>query len=82
MITLLMESVLVIWFIMRLDAISLIQDALALKVGRTDFPLSNPKNFEKSIAKILELPHDTLVYPGHTYESSSNDMFTIGDWYR
>ena len=49
-------------------------------VGRTDFPFSNPKDFEKPIARILELPHDTLVYPGHIYEPSPYYMFTIGDW--
>ena len=50
-------------------------------VGRTDFPLSNPKDFKESIAKILKLPSDTRVYSGHASCLYSCNAFTIADWY-
>jgi glyoxylase-like metal-dependent hydrolase (beta-lactamase superfamily II) len=34
-------------------------------IGRTDLPLSNPKELAASIERIATLPHDTVVYPGH-----------------
>lgn len=34
-------------------------------IGRTDLPLSNPVHMEESLARISELPDDTVVYPGH-----------------
>jgi hydroxyacylglutathione hydrolase len=34
-------------------------------IGRTDLPLSDPAKMEESLARILELDDDTVVYPGH-----------------
>jgi glyoxylase-like metal-dependent hydrolase (beta-lactamase superfamily II) len=34
-------------------------------VGRTDLPMSNPRDFTRSLARIAALPPDTMVYPGH-----------------
>lgn len=34
-------------------------------VGRTDLSYSSKMDLEKSLAKILLLPQDTLLYPGH-----------------
>ncbi len=42
-------------------------------IGRTDFSYSSPTNMRKSIQKILELPDDTLLYPGH------GDCFYVSD---
>jgi len=33
--------------------------------GRTDFPGGSSKKLKNSLMKILELPPDTIVYPGH-----------------
>ena len=33
--------------------------------GRTDFPTGNPLDMIKSIKRLLELPGETIVYPGH-----------------
>ena len=34
-------------------------------VGRTDLPMSSPRDFSRSLARIAALPPDTAVYPGH-----------------
>lgn len=34
-------------------------------VGRVDFPTSNPVHMQESLARLLELPDATRVYPGH-----------------
>ena len=34
-------------------------------VGRSDLPTGTPKKFNSSIKKILVLPEDTKIYPGH-----------------
>jgi glyoxylase-like metal-dependent hydrolase (beta-lactamase superfamily II) len=34
-------------------------------IGRTDLPLSNPKDLAASLVRIAALPHDTVAYPGH-----------------
>ena len=34
-------------------------------IGRTDLPLSNPKDLATSLERITTLPPDTVVYPGH-----------------
>ncbi len=34
-------------------------------VGRSDFPTGNELALRKSVKKLLELPSDTKVYPGH-----------------
>lgn len=36
-------------------------------VGRTDFPGGDPATLYASLQKILELPEETRVYPGHDY---------------
>jgi len=39
-------------------------------VGRTDFKYASAKDLEKSIKKLLKLPKDTLIYPGHGEETT------------
>lgn len=34
-------------------------------VGRTDLPLCDPVAFARSLERLLELPDDIVVYPGH-----------------
>jgi hydroxyacylglutathione hydrolase len=34
-------------------------------IGRTDLPLSNPKDLARSLERIAALPEDTVVYSGH-----------------
>ena len=34
-------------------------------IGRTDLPFSNPAHLEQSLARIVALPPETVVYPGH-----------------
>jgi glyoxylase-like metal-dependent hydrolase (beta-lactamase superfamily II) len=34
-------------------------------IGRTDLPLSNPRDLAASLDRIAALPDDTVVYPGH-----------------
>ena len=34
-------------------------------VGRTDFAYSSSQDLKKSIASIISLPEETLIYPGH-----------------
>jgi len=45
-------------------------------VGRTDFSYSNNVKFKKSLNKILKMPKDTTVYPGHGDEFKLSE-FTI-----
>lgn len=39
-------------------------------VGRTDFSYSNETELNKSLSKILKLPKQTIIYPGHGPESN------------
>lgn len=34
-------------------------------IGRTDLPMSNPRDLAASLERIVALPEDTIVYPGH-----------------
>ena len=34
-------------------------------IGRTDLPLSNPRDLAESLDRIVRLPEDTVIYPGH-----------------
>ena len=34
-------------------------------IGRTDLPMSNPRDLALSLERIITLPDDTVVYPGH-----------------
>jgi glyoxylase-like metal-dependent hydrolase (beta-lactamase superfamily II) len=34
-------------------------------IGRTDLPLSNPGDLARSLDRIVQLPGETVVYPGH-----------------
>lgn len=36
-------------------------------IGRTDIPLGNSAALKRSISRLMELPEDTLVWPGHNY---------------
>ncbi|MCD6341183.1 MAG: MBL fold metallo-hydrolase, partial [Desulfurococcales archaeon] len=39
-------------------------------VGRTDFPGGSSEDLAKSLKKLLELPEDTLILPGHGPETT------------
>lgn len=46
--------------------IALVGDCLfAGSIGRTDLPLSNPRDLATSLERIVGLPDETIVYPGH-----------------
>jgi glyoxylase-like metal-dependent hydrolase (beta-lactamase superfamily II) len=46
--------------------LALVGDCLfAGSIGRTDLPLSNPRDLATSLDRIIALPSDTVVYPGH-----------------
>lgn len=53
---------------------ALVGDCLfAGSIGRTDLPFSNPALLEASLQRIVALPVETVVYPGH------GDITTIGE---
>lgn len=39
-------------------------------IGRTDFPLGDPDMMKSSLAELMKLPVNTLVEPGHGFETS------------
>jgi len=43
-------------------------------VGRTDFAYSSKEKLEKSIKKILKLPKETIIYPGHNQPLAIEDF--------
>jgi glyoxylase-like metal-dependent hydrolase (beta-lactamase superfamily II) len=46
--------------------VALVGDCLfAGSIGRTDLPFSNPRDLAASLDRIVALPEDTVVYPGH-----------------
>lgn len=50
---------------------ALVGDCLfAGSVGRTDLPYSNPAQLEASLARIVALPPDTVIHPGHGESST------------
>ena len=53
---------------------ALVGDCLfAGSIGRTDLPFSNPAQLEASLQRIVALPAETVVHPGH------GDATTIGE---
>jgi glyoxylase-like metal-dependent hydrolase (beta-lactamase superfamily II) len=36
-------------------------------IGRTDLPGGSMAHLKKSITRIMDLPEDTLIWPGHSY---------------
>ena len=63
--------------------VALVGDCLfAGSIGRTDLPLSNPRDLAASLERIIALPDDTVVYPGHGpvtsigIEATSNPFLT------
>lgn len=53
---------------------ALVGDCLfAGSIGRTDLPFSNAAQLEASLQKIISLPAETVVHPGH------GDITTIGE---
>lgn len=42
--------------------------------GRTDFSYASRSDLEKSIKKILKLPPETIIYPGHGQETSVKEV--------
>ena len=36
-----------------------------MSIGRSDLPGGNQKDLQKSLEKLMELPDETIVYPGH-----------------
>lgn len=50
---------------------ALVGDCLfAGSVGRTDLPFSNPAQLEASLARIVTLPEETVIHPGHGESST------------
>lgn len=48
------------------EGVAFVGDCLfAGSVGRTDLPLSNGRDLEHSLARIVSLAEETVVYPGH-----------------
>ena len=46
--------------------VALVGDCLfAGSIGRTDLPMSNPRDLAASLERIVGLPDETVVYPGH-----------------
>jgi hydroxyacylglutathione hydrolase len=45
-------------------------------IGRTDFPGGSRLKMEESIRKVIQLPDDVIVYPGH------NESFVLKDFKR
>lgn len=51
-------------------------------IGRTDFPQSNNNHMQTSLKKLLTLPNNTTIYPGHgptttiTQEKQTNPFIT------
>ena len=46
--------------------VALVGDCLfAGSIGRTDLPMSNPRDLAASLERIVALSEDTVVYPGH-----------------
>lgn len=43
-------------------------------VGRTDFKYARPLALQDSIAKIMELPDETVVYSGHGKETTAREV--------
>jgi hydroxyacylglutathione hydrolase len=51
--------------------VALVGDCLfAGSIGRTDLPLSDPAAMERSLGRLLQLPDDTRVFPGHGPETT------------
>ena len=42
-------------------------------IGRYDFSYSSKKDLKKSLKKLLKLPEDTVVYPGHGENTTIKD---------
>lgn len=42
-------------------------------IGRTDFYSGNPAEIQRSLAKLMTLPENTVVYPGHGITTSIGD---------
>lgn len=36
-----------------------------MSIGRSDLPGGNQTDLEKSLSKLMDLPDDTIIYPGH-----------------
>ena len=48
------------------NGVALVGDCLfAGSIGRTDLPFCNPAELAVSLERIVELPDETIVYPGH-----------------
>ena len=53
-------------------------DTLLIRgTGRTDFQNGSAKSLHRSLRRLLELPDDTIVYPGHDYNGRTSS--TIGE---
>jgi len=53
------------------EGVAFVGDCLfAGSVGRTDLPLSNGRDLERSLARIVSLPEATVAYPGHGPQTS------------
>ncbi|GMA51951.1 MBL fold hydrolase [Alicyclobacillus contaminans] len=53
------------------DGVAFTGDTLfAGTIGRTDFPLSSPREMEASLARLQQLADDLVIYPGHGQHST------------
>jgi glyoxylase-like metal-dependent hydrolase (beta-lactamase superfamily II) len=51
-------------------------------VGRTDFPDSDPAALNASIRRVMKLPPDTRLLPGHCAPSTLGDERETNDYVR
>jgi hydroxyacylglutathione hydrolase len=45
-------------------------------IGRTDIPGGNMKHMKKSIIRIMDLPDNTIMWPGHSYGNKKKATLT------
>ena len=51
-----------------------------LSVGRTDLPTGSPRSMESSLKKLIELPPETKVYPGHGVATTIGDELRLNPY--
>lgn len=53
-----------------------------LSIGRTDLPLGNEKDVFPSLRKLLSLPKETIVYPGHGQSTTIENELHYNPYFR
>lgn len=51
-----------------------------LSVGRTDLPTGSPRTLESSLKKLIDLPPETKVYPGHGQATTIGDELRLNPY--